>query len=108
MDRAAAALVGTHDFTSFRARKCSAKDAVRTVAAASVRREGGEVVLRVEGTGFLRHMVRIVAGTLEDIGLGRQRPETLHEILMARDRVAAGRTAPPHGLTLMWIAYTGD
>lgn len=109
MHRAAKFLVGTHDFTSFRAQGCCAKHAIRTVQGASVRNSAGhEIVLTVEGTGFLRHMVRIAAGTLLEIGRGARNVEAIGETLRARDRTKAGKTAPPQGLCLEAIDYTDD
>jgi len=105
MHEAVGALVGTHDFSSLRAAGCSARHAVRTLEGASVRAEGEQVVLRVHGTGFLRHMVRILAGSLVQVGRGRQPPSWLAEVVAARDRRRAGQTAPPGGLVLERIDY---
>lgn len=105
MDRAAAVLVGTHDFSSFRAEGCTSTHPVRTVPHCGVVRDGDRVVLTVRGTGFLRHMVRIVAGTLTDIGRGRRPVEHLAAVLAARDRRRAGQTAPARGLCLDAIEY---
>jgi tRNA pseudouridine38-40 synthase len=107
MDQAVAALVGTHDFASFRAVGCASTHAVRTVRAARVTGHGDEVHLDVFGHGFLRHMVRIVAGTIERIGQGRRPPEWLAAVRDARDRSAAGPTAPACGLTLVEVRYDG-
>ena len=107
MARAGASLVGRHDFTTFRAAGCGARHAVRQIDAATVVRVGDEVELRVTGNGFLRHMVRIIAGTLADVGLGRRSAESVVDALVARDRSRAGKTAPASGLCLMWVAY-GD
>lgn len=107
MDEAARALLGRHDFTSFRAQGCSAKHPVRLVKGIAVTRRGDEVHLDVDGHGFLRHMVRIVAGTLVVVGQGKKPPGWVAEVLAARSREAAGRTAPAHGLTLVAVAY-GD
>jgi tRNA pseudouridine38-40 synthase len=107
MDRAAQALVGRHDFTAFRAAGCGAAHAVRTIERASVRRDGDRVLFDVEGNGFLRHMVRIIAGTLTDVGLGARGEDALALAITARTRAEAGRTAPARGLTLMEVVY-GD
>ncbi len=98
-------LIGTHDFTSFRAAGCSATHPVRTIMDATVVVSGDEVHLRLLGTGFLRHMVRIVAGSVHEIGQGRQEASWLREVLEARDRGRAGRTAPAQGLLLERIVY---
>jgi tRNA pseudouridine38-40 synthase len=98
------ALVGQHDFTSFRAARCSAPSAVRTINDARVRElEKGEIQIEFEGHGFLRHQVRIMVGTLIDVGRGRIPPTRVAEILDAQDRALAGRTAPAHGLTLVSV-----
>lgn len=105
MDRAVRCIVGTHDFTSFRAAGCSATHAVRTLPDARVEAVGDEVRLVVRGTGFLRHMVRILAGTLHEVGRGRRTVDDFEATLAARDRARAGPTAPPHGLLLAEIVY---
>lgn len=105
MADAVAAVVGTHDFTSFQAQGCSAKHPVRTVEAARVFVEGDRVLLEIEGTGFLRHMVRILAGSLHEVGRGRRPAAWLGEVVEARDRARAGRTAPAGGLLLASIRY---
>ena len=107
MNSAARSLVGKHDFTSFRATGCTADHPIRHLESATVRRYGDEVHLEVRGTGFLRHMVRILAGTLVEVGLGRKPASWLVQVLFAKDRSAAGRTAPPEGLLLVDVEY-GD
>jgi tRNA pseudouridine38-40 synthase len=102
-------LLGTHDFTSFRGAGSAVKTSVRTLhridAAGAT---GSEVRLAFEGDGFLRHMVRNIVGTLVEVGLGRRPPEWVDAVLAARDRAAAGRTAPACGLVLEWVRYPGD
>jgi tRNA pseudouridine38-40 synthase len=105
MARAVEPLVGTHDFTSFRAQGCSAKHPVRTIEGVSVTAAGDLVELRIQGTGFLRHMVRILAGTLHEVGRGKRSEEELIGAVRALDRRAAGRTAPAGGLLLESIHY---
>lgn len=105
MDAAARTIVGTHDFTSFRAAGCAAAGPVRTLEHASVTRRDGLVTFDVVGTGFLRHMVRILAGTLHEVGLGERTPSGFSDALAACDRDAAGRTAPAQGLALVWVRY---
>lgn len=107
MHAAAQALVGRHDFTSFRASGCNARHPVRHLDALAVRRADDEVWLEVDGNGFLRHMIRIVAGTLADVGRGRRAATDVAAILGARDRARAGKTAPAHGLYLVSVTY-GD
>ncbi len=108
MHEAVAVLEGTHDMSSFRATGCSSSHAVRTIMQASVRSRGPRVELRLVGTGFLRHQVRIVAGTLMDVGQGKRPVEHLAKVLAAQDRHAAGRTAPAEGLILEEIVYENE
>lgn len=105
MHAAGQALVGRHDFTSFRASGCAAAHPVREIASLEVSRHGDEVWLDVRGNGFLRHMVRIVAGTLTEVGIGGRPVAWMGEVLAAADRAAAGRTAPPGGLALIAVHY---
>lgn len=106
MAAAAATLVGRHDFRSFQAAGSGVEDAVRTLLGASVSGgAGGEVLIELDGDGFLRHMVRNVAGTLLQVGLGRRPAGSLPALLEARDRRLAGPTAPARGLTLVRVRY---
>lgn len=104
MQEAAQYLAGTHDFTSFCSLYSQAETRVRTILEIGVEtgaeRLPREIVIRVRGTGFLYHMVRIIAGTLMEVGRGRLAPEEMAEILEARDRRKAGPTAPACGLVL--------
>jgi tRNA pseudouridine38-40 synthase len=103
MRAAAGKLIGAHDFASFARPGHGRESTVRTVLSCDVSARGPLVVVGVEGTGFLWNMVRIIVGTLVEVGLGRLEPEQMGTILAARDRQAAGPTAPPHGLYLQWI-----
>lgn len=105
MQRAAAPLCGTHDYTSFCANRRMKKSAVRTVDAITVERRGEEVRLTFSGDGFLYHMVRILTGTLLEVGLGQRDADTMPAILAAHDRSAAGPTAPARGLILWETRY---
>ncbi|MCB9680401.1 MAG: tRNA pseudouridine(38-40) synthase TruA [Alphaproteobacteria bacterium] len=105
MDRAARHLVGRHDFSAFRAVGCAAHHPVRTLEDAVVRADGDLVHLEVVGNGFLRHMVRIIAGTLHEVGDGRRDADDIVRLLASGDRSQAGRTAQAHGLTLVWVRY---
>jgi len=105
MDRAARRLVGEHDFASFRAAGCSATTSVRRIQRASVVAVDDEIWIELYGSGFLRHMVRIVVGSLVDVGRGRRAPSWFGELLELRDRQQAGRTAPAHGLYLVRVDY---
>lgn len=101
MKRAAEFLVGEHDFASFCSASSSAVSTVRRIYELTVEKEGDEIVIRVCGNGFLYNMVRIIAGTLMEAGCGRRQPEEMAEILAAKNRCAAGPTAPACGLTLV-------
>lgn len=105
MARAAALLMGTHDFRSFCSNRRYKKSTVRTVHTIELRREGSDLDLWFRGDGFLYHMVRILTGTLLEVGLGQRAPEAMPAILEARDRTAAGKTAPAQGLTLIDVLY---
>jgi len=106
MRTAAAALVGRHDFAAFRAVGGGASATERTIFSLAVESGGGgQLAVRVVGDGFLRHMVRTIAGTLVDVGLGRWPPDHVARILAGRDRAAAGRAAPPAGLFLVAVGY---
>ncbi|MBS6395862.1 MAG: tRNA pseudouridine(38-40) synthase TruA [Clostridiales bacterium] len=105
MQKAAEYLLGEHDFQSFCAAGAQVKTTVRTIYALEVIREGELLTIRITGNGFLYNMVRIIAGTLMKVGSGEWEPSRLREILDARDRSAAGPTAPAKGLTLMEILY---
>ena len=100
---AAAHFVGSHDFASFARPGHGRENTVRMVHACDVSFRSPKLVIGVEGGGFLWNMVRIMVGTLVEVGLGRTQPARIPEILAARDRRAAGPTAPPHGLYLQWI-----
>lgn len=100
MRQAAAFLVGEHDFKSFCSLHAQVETTVRTITELTVKRQGSRIVIRVSGTGFLYNMVRIIAGTLMEIGAGKYPPGRMREILEACDRSAAGPTAPARGLTL--------
>lgn len=102
---AAAYLVGTHDFASFCAAHAQTGTTVRTVYACTVEKTGDMIYIRVTGAGFLYNMVRIIAGTLVEVGNGARQPADLPAILAARSRSAAGPTAPAHGLTMIGIEF---
>lgn len=106
MNQAAGAIIGTHDFTCFCAANTDVKDKVRTVYQLSVQREvEDEIVLRIVGSGFLYQMVRIITGTLLDVGTHKIAPERVAEIIAGHDRQAASATAPAQGLTLWKVSY---
>ena len=105
MREATSYLIGRHDFASFCGSGAQVKTTIRTVTGIEVFREGDMVTIRVSGTGFLYNMVRIISGTLIEIGNGQYPPERMQKILDAKDRSAAGPTAPAQGLTLMGIQF---
>ena len=105
MKRAAAMLVGKHDFSSYMAADSKIKDTVRTVYNAELSREGDLITFRVSADGFLYNMVRIFVGTLVDVGYGRIDADEIKAITEACDRSRAGSTAPPHGLFLNKVEY---
>ncbi len=102
-----ARVVGEHDFTSFRGQGCTAKTAVRTISRAELAPAGVAPLHAIEiaGSGFLKHMVRNIVGTLVDIGRGKRPPGWMAEVLSLRDRTRAGATAPAHGLFLWEVRY---
>lgn len=105
MARAAAAFVGRHDFAAFRTAGCEAKTTERTVFSINLRREGDLLHIDVEGSGFLKNMVRMMVGTLVEIGQGKRSPAAVPLMLQGRQAGSVGRTAPPQGLCLMEVRY---
>ena len=105
MQAAAAFLVGEHDFASFCSAGSQVKETVRTIYRLDLKREGNIVSFQVEGNGFLYNMVRIIAGTLIEVGISSYPPERVREMLEARDRIRCGPKAPACGLTLVGIRY---
>jgi tRNA pseudouridine38-40 synthase len=105
MRRAAAAFVGRHDFAAFRGAGCDARTTERVIFAVELAEQGELLLIDVRGEGFLRHMVRVMVGTLVEVGLGRRPADDVARLLREGCRAAAGRTAPPHGLSLMEVWY---
>ena len=105
MREATSYLIGRHDFASFCGSGAQVKSTIRTITSAAVERDGDIITIRISGTGFLYNMVRIIAGTLIEIGNGQYPPERMKSIVEACDRSAAGPTAPACGLTLIGIRY---
>jgi len=105
MRQAAEYLIGEHDFSCFCSAGAQAGSRVRTIYGLSVKQEGEEITIRVTGNGFLYNMVRIIAGTLMEVGYGRIKPEKIMTILSSKDRKEAGPTAPACGLILTELHF---
>ena len=105
MNEAIKYFIGEHDFKAFKASGTSSKSSVRKILDGNVRKEGERVIIEVTGTGFLYNMVRIISGTLLDVGLGKIKPEDIPSIIESKDRTKAGKTLPAHGLYLLQVNY---
>jgi len=105
MKKACQYLLGTHDFSSFCSAKTEIEDKIRTIEAIDLMEEGETLCLRFIGNGFLYNMVRIITGTLLEVGSGKRAPEEVRDILEKKDRRFAGKTAPAHGLYLWKVFY---
>ncbi|MEX2493650.1 MAG: tRNA pseudouridine(38-40) synthase TruA [Nitrospirales bacterium] len=105
MQRAMSGFLGTHDFTSFRGQRSQTRNPICTMAHLSLHEESPSFTIRIEGDRFLKQMVRAIVGTLVEVGQHKRSPHTMQDILRAKDRRAAGRTAPPHGLYLVQVLY---
>ena len=105
MRRAASLLTGEHDFAAFCANRHMKKTTVRTLRRVEITRMGNEIRIALSADGFLYHMVRILVGTLLEVGEGRRAPEDMTAVLASRDRMEAGPTAPAQGLTLWSVKY---
>ena len=105
MNAAAGYLIGEHDFKSFCSIHTQTETTIRTITDLSVKREGSLITIRVTGTGFLYNMVRILTGTLIEVGRGEKMAESIDGILEAKERRSAGFTVPARGLTLSEVRY---
>lgn len=105
MQKAAKYFEGEHDFKAFKASGTSSKSSVRTIYEAVVKKEGEKIYIELTGNGFLYNMVRIISGTLVDVGLGKVQPEEISKIIEAGKRENAGKTLPPQGLYLVKVDY---
>ena len=106
MKKAAGKLLGKHDFTSFRAAQCQAKSPIKTLDSVSITQNGEEIIFKFSARSFLHHQVRNMVGTLVEIGMGK--PYDIDEIFVAKDRSAAGITAPASGLYFVAADYATD
>ncbi|SEU01544.1 tRNA pseudouridine38-40 synthase [Salinibacillus kushneri] len=106
MKEACRNIMGTHDFTSFSSTKTTIRgDKVRTMYNVDCLQEGNRIAIQVEGSGFLYNMVRIITGTLVEVGQGKKKAEEIPAIIEQKDRALAGLTAPPQGLFLWKVTY---
>ena len=105
MQKAISYFEGEHDFAAFKASGTSSKSSVRTIYYAEVRKEGDRIYIELTGNGFLYNMVRIIAGTILEVGMKKIKPEEILDIIESRERQRAGKTLPPYGLCLMKVEY---
>ena len=105
MNQAIQYFIGEHDFKGFKASGTSSKSSIRTIYEASVKKENEKIIIKLTGNGFLYNMVRIIAGTLIEVGIGKILPEEIPEIIISKDRTRAGKTLPPNGLYLVKVEY---
>ncbi len=105
MQEAAKYFEGEHDFKAFKASGTSSKNSVRIIYKAVVKRQDDRVIIELTGNGFLYNMVRIIAGTLVDVGIGKIEPEEIKNIIEEKDRKKAGKTLPARGLCLLEVQY---
>ena len=105
MKKAVKYFVGTHDFKAFKSSGTSSKSSVRQIYTAEVIEDGDRIKIELTGSGFLYNMVRIISGTLVDVGLGKIKPEEIKDIIENKDRTKAGKTLPAHGLYLVEVYY---
>ena len=105
MQKAAKYFEGEHDFSAFKSSGTSSKSSVRKIYNADVSTYNSRIIIKLTGNGFLYNMVRIIAGTLLEVGMGAIKPESIKEIIEDKDRKKAGKTLPPHGLYLVKVEY---
>lgn len=105
MEEASKYFIGEHDFKGFKASGTSSKSSVRIIYEAKVYKQNEKVIIEVTGNGFLYNMVRIISGTLLDVGIGKILPEEMNDIIKSGDRTKAGKTLPPNGLYLVKVEY---
>ncbi len=108
MHQEAQALIGEHDFTSFRSSQCNANTATRNMKSISVERQGDLIIIDVEANAFLHHMVRNIVGVLMTVGNGREEPGYMERLLEYKDRTKGAETAPPYGLYLYNVIYSPE
>ena len=96
---------GEHDFKGFKASGTSSKSSIREIYKTSIKKEDERIIIELTGNGFLYNMVRIIVGTLVDVGLGKIKSEQIPEIINSKDRTKAGKTLPPYALYLVKVEY---
>ncbi len=96
---------GEHDFKAFKSSGTSSKSSVRTIYKAEIKQENDKIIIELTGNGFLYNMVRIISGTLVEVGLGKIKQEEIPDIINKKDRTLAGKTLPPQGLYLVKVKY---
>ena len=96
---------GEHDFKAFKSSGTSSKSSVRTIYKVEIKQENDKIIIELTGNGFLYNMVRIISGTLVEVGLGKIKPEEIPDIINKKDRNLAGKTLPPQGLYLVNVKY---
>ena len=105
MKQAISYFEGEHDFSAFKSSGTSSKSSVRIIYKAIIKKSKDRIIIELTGNGFLYNMVRIISGTLVDVGLGKIKPEEIKSIIESKDRTRAGKTLPPHGLYLVKVKY---
>lgn len=105
MKKAVKYFEGEHDFKAFKSSGTSSKSSIRTIYKAEIKQEQEKIIIELTGNGFLYNMVRIISGTLVDVGLGKIRSEDIKNIINQKDRQNAGKTLPPQGLYLVKVEY---
>ena len=105
MQKGAKYFEGEHDFKAFKSSGTSSKSSVRTIYKADVTKQEDRIYIELTGNGFLYNMVRIISGTLLEVGLGKIKPEEIPEIIKSQNRERAGKTLPPQGLYLVKVKY---
>jgi tRNA pseudouridine38-40 synthase len=105
IQKACGYFLGTHDFTSFSSARSEVADKVRTIFALELLEEDETLTFKIKGSGFLYNMVRIITGTLLEVGQGKRKPDEIMTIIAGQDRALAGKTAPAHGLYLHQVNY---
>lgn len=96
---------GEHDFKGFKTSGTSSKSTVRTIYKAEIKQDGERIIIELTGNGFMYNMVRIIAGTIVDVGLEKIKPEEIPQIIESKDRTKAGKTLPAEGLYLVEVYY---